>query len=243
MTSGSASPDATAHNEMSNRQFPGFFAALGCAVVAIGDDAGGVPALALWLIDPEGVATGAWVVPQEQAFGDRAVARRLLSCVTARAVTGLDPAVVESVLVRLTATAGTHIAGSWWASLSFSPVAAFRQILQRRAAYEKSVDDRRAINKNIVALEWHHDFAVDDPPADPEALRVASGLAMPAGAPVVRDVLLLSRLLSWLVELWSETEQAKSRRSYLQDEHGAPEDLPPAWSGAMSAAASARLPL
>jgi Family of unknown function (DUF6218) len=216
---------------------------LGATVVVIGEDADGVPALALWHVNLQGVATGAWIVPQEQAFGDRAVACRLLSCVTQRAVTGLDQMVAESVLVRLATVAGIQIAGNWWEPLSFSLVAVFRQVLQRRAAYEKSVGGRRAVNKSIVALEWQRDLAIDDLPVDIEALRVVSRLAMPAGAPVVRDVLLVCRLLGWLVELWSETEQAKNRRSYLQDEHGAPEALPPAWLTALSAAGSARLPL
>lgn len=222
---------------------PGPVTVLGTAVVVTGDGADGAPELALWQVDTEGVATGAWILAQEEAFGHTVAARRLLSCITGRAVTGRDLSVVEAVLVRLAAVAGLRIDASWWPPLSFSPIDAFQEVLERRAAYENSILAKRATSKNVVPLEWRRDFSRDDRPVDVDGLRSISNLAVPVGAPVASNALVMSRLLRWIVELWSETEQAKNRRTYLQEEHGPPEDLPPSWLNALRTAQSMWLPL
>lgn len=217
--------------------------ALGNAVVAVGSDLNGVPALALWQVSSEGAPTGAWVVSQDEIFNDENLARQLLSCVDGRAVTGESRKTTETTLGRLAEAAGLEAAEAWWRSRSFSPVDAFKGIVARRVDYEKSVGVKMQSNKNIVPLEWTRDFSVDDLPADLDALRLVSTLGVPGGAPVVREALTVSRVLRWLVGQWSETEQTKNRRRYLRDDHGEPEALPPSWLVSMQAAKTGRLPL
>jgi len=235
--------EITAAGEQGVATLPARLSALGSAVIALGTDDKGADVLALWQVSPEGAPTGAWIVPQAEAFADKQVARRLLICVDGRAVTGADPGPVRGALGELVKGAGLEIADEWWSVRSYSPVDVFGELVARRVAYERTVEARRQTTKSISPLEWPRDFALDQLPADFAGLRALSPIGIAPGAAAVSEALTVSRILRWLVELWSQTEQTKNRRTYLREVHGDPEPLPASWLVAMRAALSARLPL
>lgn len=82
-------------------------------MLAVGEDDNDVHSVAVWQIGPEGHPTGAWVVDTSAAYGDPTVARRLLVGIERRALTTADPATLEDVVERLTATAGVDPV-QWW---------------------------------------------------------------------------------------------------------------------------------
>lgn len=235
--------EISAAGEQGITTLPAQLSALGGAVLALGADDNGAAVLALWQVSPEGAPTGAWIVPQTEAFGNEQVARRLLSCVDGRAVTGADTDTARSTLGELAKSARHEISNEWWSVRSYCAVDVFSELVARRAAYEKTVEARRQTTKNVSPLEWSRDFALDQLPANFAELRALSPIGIARGAAAVSEVLTVSRILQWLVELWSQTEQTKNRRPYLREEHGDPEPLPPSWLAAMRAALSARLPL
>jgi hypothetical protein len=214
----------------------------GSAVLALGENVEGEESLALWQVSPAGAATGSWVVPFTEAFSSQDVARRLLIPLERRAIAATDPAAVSTIIEKLTATAAID-AGGWWDSHLFSPLRAFDELLARREAYDATVDAHRQGGKSAAVLEWARDFSGSPAPVEFEDLRQISRLGIAAGAPVVSEVLTVSRVLGWLVEVWAETEQVKGRRAYIRETHGAPEALPPSWLGAVQAASATRLPL
>jgi hypothetical protein len=235
--------EITAAGELGVTTLPARLSALGSAVIALGADDNGAAALALWQVSPEGAPTGAWIVPQAEAFGNEQVARRLLICVDGRAVTGADMDTVCSALGKLAKSAQLEISNEWWSVRSYSSVDVFGELVARRAAYERMVEARRQTTKNISPLEWPRDFTLDQLPTDFAGLQILSPLGIAPGAAAVSEVLTVSRVLRWLVELWSQTEQTRNRRPYLREVPGDPEPLPPSWLAAMRAALSARLPL
>lgn len=214
----------------------------GNAVLALGEDGDGVPALALWHVSPEGTATGSWIIAQEQAFGDADSARRLLVGIERRALTAADLAVVGEIAARLTAAAGLA-AGEWWPAQRFSPVGAFAEIVERRAAVEAVIAEARAARRTVADLEWTREIPTDERPRTFDELRLLAGIGVADGPPVVSSVLTVSRVLAWLVTVWTEIEQVKARRSYVRERLGAPEALPPTWAATVSTAAKTRLPL
>jgi hypothetical protein len=215
---------------------------LGSAVIALGVGDDGVEVLALWQVSPEGVASGAWVVRQAEAFGDEQVARKLLTCLDGRAVTGIEKQTVGRALARLSKTARLEVRDEWWSARSYSPVEVFAEVVARRTAYQKTIEARQQTTKNVAPLEWPRDFPPEELPANFEGLRELSTIAIAVGAPAVSEVLTVSRVLRWLAEMWVQTEQAKNRRPYLRHSHGDPEPLPPGWLAPMQTAISERLP-
>jgi hypothetical protein len=134
--------------------------ALGKVVLAAGRGPDDVNVLALWQVSPEGIATGAWVMPESVVFGQPEFAKQFLACANRRAITGQDRDSAAYIMTRLSETAGIR-------------------------------------------------------------------LPQPPGALAVSEALLISRLLRWLVGLWSETEQTKNQRRYVGDAFGLPTALPP----------------
>src|SRR5699024_2062957 len=70
-------------------------------------------------------------------------------------------------------------------------------------------------------------------PTDVDSLRVLANRVVPPGSPVVTEALAVCAVLRWLSELWTETEQVKTRRDYAALAHGAPQELPPSWLAAV----------
>lgn len=218
-------------------------AALGSVVLAVGPGPDQVDVLALWQVSPEGIATGAWVAPESEAFGQPELAKQFLACANRRAVTGRDRDSATDIMARLSEAAGIELSQGLLDCAGFSLIEAFADVLKCRREYELSVDERRGRNKQIVPLDWQRDLSKEPNPVDVDDLRKMSRLAVPPGAPAVSEALLVSRLLRWLVELWSETEQTKNRRRYVGDAFGFPTALPPRWLNAVHTAYHSKVTL
>ena len=213
-------------------------AAPGTAVISCGPH-DGVPHVAIWHVNPEGVPTGAWLVPRQEAVTTKDAARKLLALVERRAITGADPDAALEVVRDLVKVADLAEAGEWWESARVRPVDVFAQIVDRRAAYEKTVKLRKAESKSIKDLAWRRVFP--SMPDDFEGLRALAEVARPVGTAVIAEALTVARVLQWLVRLRTETEQVKGRRKYVREQHGDPEALPPGWLATVRAAAANRI--
>lgn len=214
----------------------------GSAVLAVGEDASGERAVAVWQVSPDGHPTGSWVVPEQEAYRDPTAARQLLVTIERRALTAFEAHTVDEVVARLTSTAGLT-ADRWWESQWFFATDAFHDTLTRRAVLAATVAEVRQSGRTVAPLQWDRAFSPADRPATVDELAALAEIAAPAAAPVVAEALRLSRLLRWLVGLWAQTEQVKNRRDYLRDKHGDPEALPPGWMAAVQTAGTTRLPL
>lgn len=226
--------------QLLSRQAPSvdasLLAALGSVVLAVGPGPDGVEVLALWQVSLDGTATGAWVAPESEAFGQPELANQFLVCANRRAITGRDRDSATGIMARLSKSAGVELPHGFLDCASFSLTETFTDVLDRRREYELLVEKQRWRNKQIVPLDWQRDLSEEPDPADLDDLRKMSRLGLPLGAPAVSEALLVSRLLRWLVELWSETEQTKNRRRYVGDAFGPPTALPPRWLNAVQAA-------
>ncbi|MBB2935560.1 hypothetical protein FHX82_002614 [Amycolatopsis bartoniae] len=209
----------------------------GSAVVALGQGDGGEEAVAVWHVSPQGAPTGAWLVPAAEAFGEEETARRLLTSLERRGITGAVPGDVERILEQLSKAAGVD---EWWREQLFSPVLAFEEVVARRAEIEKVVEDARA-TKNVAVVEWPADVTGYDV-REFEDLRRVARLSRTTGE-ACGTAILVSRVLRWLVRQWAETEQVKNRRPYVRDALGEPQALPPTWLAAVQTGSVNVLPL
>jgi hypothetical protein len=179
--------------------------------------------VALWHVNADGVNTGAWIVPAEEAFADRASARRLVDLCADRLLIGWAPSF--DLVRKLEAVAGAS--PRRWLCLATPDAVA--EISDIRTACEKRVEEHRAENKTIVPLEWQVDVP-DQVPATEEEMHQYAGFRPPSFAPgAAAGVLLACRLVRWTVLRWQETAIAIERRTYLKEEFGTPDVLPPQW--------------
>lgn len=186
--------------------------------------------VALWHVNPEGVNTGAWIVPAVDAFADATTARRLVDLCADRVLIGWTPS--ADLVRKLEAVAGA--APRRWVELAIPD--ALAEISDIRAACEKRVEERRVENKTIVSLDWQ--IALPNPlPVTEEEMHRYAKFQPPAFAPgAAAGVLLACRLVRWAIQRWQETAVALERRSYLKEEFGEPDVLPPHWARAATEA-------
>ncbi|NKE57306.1 hypothetical protein FXN61_10865 [Lentzea sp. PSKA42] len=186
--------------------------------------------VALWHVNADGVNTGAWIVPAEEAFTDSTAARRLVDLCADRLLIGWAPSF--DLVRKFEAVADTS--PRRWVGITIPD--ALAEIGEIRAACEKRVSERRAENPAIVPLEWQVDLP-DALPATEEEMHRYAGFGSPSFAPgAAAGVLLACRLVRWTVRRWQETAVALERRAYLKEELGAPDVLPPQWLLAMTEA-------
>jgi hypothetical protein len=214
----------------------------GSAVLTLGGGDHGEEALALWQVSPQGAPTGAWLVPTAEAFTEKETARRLLTLIERRGIAMTAPHEVEQAVSQLTAAAAVDVA-SWWKGQLFSPVQAFREILGRRREIDEAVETARATRQNVTSLDWTRDLPHDADPDTIEDLRRLAAIQEGPGTEAGAAAITVARVLRWLVRVWTETEQVKSRRSYVRDALGDPEALPPSWLAAVKTANTTVLPL
>lgn len=214
----------------------------GSAVVALGAGDDGAEALAVWQVSPQGALTGAWLVPTVEAFTVKETARRLLTLIERRGITGMTPDDVEHAVSRLTAAGGIG-EERWWERQVFSPVQGFREILARRQEIDMVIEAARQTRKNVAALEWTHDFPDDVAPQSVEDLRQLATIGAESGTLAGGAAVTVGQVLRWLVRVWAETEQVKNRRGYVREVLGEREALPPAWLAAVQTASATVLPL
>ncbi|WP_206792035.1 DUF6218 family protein [Amycolatopsis sp. MtRt-6] len=215
----------------------------GSAVLCVGSGNDDVESVATWHVSPAGEPTGAWIVPADEAFGSEDVARRILTFVERRAIAAVHSQDLQNWLERLTTTAKVDVEDGWLKRQLFSPVDAFRETVERRRQFGRTVETTRESSKTITALEWTHDLPDDTEFRDFASLQGVAHISAAPGTPVVSEVLSIARTLRWLVSVWAETEQVKNRRRYVRAEHGDPEPLPPQWLAAVQSANTNRLPL
>lgn len=84
----------TGHDEV------GAPSAVGNAIAAVGDYHG-ESAMAIWHTDQHGNPTGAWIVPTDEAFGDRHGARAVLTRLERRPITAESDTALAAILDRL----------------------------------------------------------------------------------------------------------------------------------------------
>lgn len=217
--------------------------ALGSAVLAAGRGPDDVDVLVLWQVSPEGIATGAWMMPKSEVFEQPEFAKQFLVCANRRAITGRDIDSAIKIMTQLSETAGIGLSQELLNSASFSLTETFADVSKQRQTYELFIEEQRSRNKQIVPLDWQRDLSYVPSPANVDDLRKISRLATPPGAPAVSEALLISRLLRWLVGLWTETEQTKNRRRYVGDTFGLPTALPTRWLNATQAAYHSKVTL
>lgn len=198
--------------------------------------------IAVWHASIAGALTGAWVSPIAEVLGTRAVARRFLAFLERRAVAAVYPETADW-LEQLTGAADLREGSGWWKRQEFTPVEAFREIVERRQRYGDTVEEERAQNKAIAALEWVHELSDGAEAASFEDLRRIAGVRPAVGNPVVSEALTISRTLRWVAFVWAETEKVKNRRRCVREAHGEAEPLPPSWLNAVQLASATRLPL
>jgi hypothetical protein len=86
--------------------------------------------------EPEGIATGAWVMPESEVFEQPELAKQFLACANRRAITGQDRDSVIKIMTRLSETAGIGLPEGLLDSASFSLTDTFADVLKQRWTYE-----------------------------------------------------------------------------------------------------------
>ncbi|MGX7826955.1 DUF6218 family protein [Actinokineospora sp. 24-640] len=183
--------------------------------------------VALWQVSTDGLATGAWVVPAEEAFGEAAA--WLVSCCAQRAVIDVDVEPGLAVLAELREAAG--VTGP--APRSVSLVDAVAEIAAVRAQCEAAVAERKEANKAIQSLEWPLDLPAEAP-TDLAGFRELARLPHPrAERAVAAEALSRCAVAGWVVQRWKETVSVMRRRNYLLELIGGPALLPPRWEAVL----------
>ncbi|AUI58414.1 DUF6218 family protein [Amycolatopsis sp. BJA-103] len=222
-------------------EVPVALAAPASAVVVVGPGVETEESVAVWHVSPQGMPVGAWIYSLESLLGSRDEARRLLTLVERRSITGVAPGELDEVLGRVTRAAGVD-AEKWWTAQLFSPLQCFADIVDRRAAYDETVSAAKRELKNVADVGWSRDFAAerlisfDDLRSLSRVRPVVGSTAVGSGALTVVGV------LRWLVRQWVETEGVKRRR-YVREAYGDAEPLPPSWLASVQAGMTTRLPL
>ncbi|AIJ24004.1 DUF6218 family protein [Amycolatopsis methanolica] len=213
----------------------------GSVVVARGHDDEGHETIAIWHVSPQGAPTGAWIETRQSYRSSAETARRLTTLLERRAITAPGEDEIDAVVGELTTAAGLAETG-WWRRQVFAPSGVFEEIARRRQSIEDVVENARAERKNVAALDWPRELP-DVMPRDVEGVRTLAGIGKGPGASAGAQAITVARVLRWLVQLWTETEQVKNRRSYVRDALGEPEALPPSWLAAVRTASAKVLPL
>ncbi|GGS40842.1 DUF6218 family protein [Actinokineospora fastidiosa] len=181
--------------------------------------------VALWQVSADGLATGAWVVPVEEALGD--AASWMVGCCAQRALIDVDPAGGVEILGELRKAAGVEGAAPRVVSL----VDGYREIVGIRAACAEAVAER----KQAKAVEWPVDLP-EEAPTDLRGFQELARLPRPrADREVAAEALLRCAVTAWVLQRWKETVTAVRRRSYLQ-ELAVPALVPPRWEAELCAA-------
>lgn len=199
---------------------------IGHVIVRRGLDTEGADVLAVWQIATDGSRTGAWVLPAGRVFDDPEAANRVLSLFRRRTVLDWDGGgvrLVESLECVASAAAADWRPGAVVLPEVIDEIAVIREKLSAR------VDEMRATNKRIVAVDWRVDIPRPLPVTAAE-LRARTALAVPVtSSPIVHEVLELGVLAQWAVARWRETLNLVERRRYLREELGPLAALPPSW--------------
>ena len=226
----------TGHHEI------GVPSAVGNAIVAVGDYHG-ESTMAIWHTDQHGNPTGAWIVPTDEAFGDRHGARAVLARLERRPITAESDTALTAVLDRLCTVADIGLTLNSCRPRTFSLLDAVEDTLARRTAVDDLVERMRAGRPGITPVEWQRGGGLTTPPRDAEELHRAAAVRGSGASAVAAEALGVTFTLRWIAGLWAETGAAVQRRPYLAAALDPVTERPPRWSAAARAAASCAFPL
>jgi hypothetical protein len=205
----------------------------GHAVLALGEDADGREALAVWRLDAAGYAVGAWVVPIEQDPGEVPQLADVVSGVhgcgvvdwSADSVTTIVDKVAHRLPVALADRLRSH-------ALSVADL--LTEVADHRRRYHERHEEYRATAPSkTLPLAWSTDL----PPGEPSREVLRTGRLWGA-SPVAAEALNGAAELRRAIELWQDTEQVRYRRTHLRSD-GEARPLPPRWLAALRAAYTA----
>ncbi|MDG4810612.1 DUF6218 family protein [Micromonospora sp. WMMD1120] len=208
--------------------------ARGHAVLAVGPDADGAEAVAVWRLSPTGRAGGAWVVRLDDVAKEDQLLH-IMWMLQGRCLVGWDPetpvAILESVAhvlpPELVSTLRGHV---------LTVPELLTEIIDHRSAYAEAVDRQRALSKSKLApLAWPSEVP------DHEDLAIRLAVQPRAASPVAGTALALTAAVTRTAQVWQDTEQARYRRKYLRA-LGEPQPLPPRWLAVLRAAADKSAP-
>jgi hypothetical protein len=210
---------------------------VGHAVLVTGRNHHGAESVAVWQIEATGQPTGAWILALD-APDRAATARRLLGVVQRRSVFGWDDDAAGFAMACLAELAEV-VAPSGWKHTAVHLPDVLTEIADQRRRHAEAVTTyaaRGGSKSKIAPLSWDSDVPADT--ASLPALAAFAGLPLLGiSCEVVDRVLQLTRLVGWTARLWQDTEKARLRRRYLDDEFGPGSVLPPRWLAQLRAAA------
>ncbi|HEX2416912.1 MAG TPA: DUF6218 family protein [Micromonosporaceae bacterium] len=216
----------------------------GLLVIASGLDGGGSAAFAIWHLDLVGNPTGAWVVPESELLRDRSKARRLLAICERRALAAYDPTEALDILALTAAAARVpaDIEMIWGNHLCLLGCAV-DEIREARAAYSSAVELEKArTGRTLAPIEWPDPLPETAPASLGEFLSQAGVLAPAGVSPAASAALAVGRAVRWCIEVWMNTETARSRRAYLRERFGPAQPVPPSWRDAVTGVYRQKLP-
>ncbi|MEU8153148.1 DUF6218 family protein [Micromonospora sp. NPDC048986] len=203
--------------------------ARGHAVLAVGPDAVGVEAVAVWRLSPTGRAGGAWLVRLDEVAQDDQLVR-IMWMLQGRCLVGWNREAPVAILERIAHVLPQELVNMLRGNvLTVSDLLA--EITEHRSAYSDAVDRQRAVSKSKLApLAWPSEVP------DHEDLAIRLAVQPRAASPVAGSALALTSAVAMTAQLWQDTEQARYRRKYLRA-LGEPQPLPPRWLAWLRAAA------
>jgi hypothetical protein len=212
--------------------------ARGHTVLALGPEADGTEALAVWRLGPTGVASGAWVIrTAEEDAADRIA--RVLGSVRERCLVGWTVEEPAAVLDKFADRLPSDLVTALRANIAPLPDLV-AEIAQARQRYAAAVDEYRLTSKSkLIPLTWERELPAAAAAGDPTAVgRLLAPQPVAASSPVAAIALELAGALATAVDLWHDTEQRRFRRTYLR-RFGDPQPLPPRWLARLLAANTA----
>ncbi|HEX6075531.1 MAG TPA: DUF6218 family protein [Micromonosporaceae bacterium] len=216
----------------------------GLLVIASGLDGSGSAAFAIWHLDLVGNPTGAWVVPESELLRNSAKAQQLLAVCERRALAAYDPTEALDILALTAAAARipADIETVWGKHLCLLG-RALDETRQARATYGRAVELEKArTGRALAPIEWQ-DPLPDTTPASLGEFLGQAGVLAPAGvSPAASAALAVGRAVRWCLEVWTNTEMARSRRPYLRERFGSVQPVPPSWRDAVTGAYQRVLP-
>ncbi|WP_371409137.1 DUF6218 family protein [Micromonospora zamorensis] len=208
--------------------------ARGHAVLAVGPDADGVEAVAVWRLSPTGRAGGAWVVRLDEVAQDDQLVR-IMWMLQGRCLVGWDRGAPVAILDRIAYVLPQELVSTLRGYVLTVPEL-LAEIAEHRSAYAEAVDRQRAVSKSKLApLAWPTEVP------NHEDLAIQLAVQPRAASPVAGSALALTSAVATTAQLWQDTEQARYRRKYLRA-LGEPQPLPPRWLARLRAAADNSAP-
>ena len=214
----------------------------GFAVVVV--DGSRAPAtLAVWHLDITGAFTGAWLMERDAAYADAASARDVLGRFERRALAAWDPEDARRAVSELVELAElpAELAEAW-ARGTCRPADALAETREARARYERALEEEgKAKGKTFQPLRWEQPAEL--PTDDLDRALATAGLDSRLGVaeeawPAIR----VCRAIRYCLDVWAETESARSRRQALRDRFPTEQPLPPTWAGHVAESLTRVLP-